>query len=311
MKKKARVLIGGIGGVGGYLGGHLAHKYAGSEEVEIIFAARGNNYHQILKHGLQIIEGLTTLVAHPAVITNQVGELGVVDFIWVCTKSYDLQKIIEQIQPCVGAHTIIVPLLNGIEGFELLHQAFPHSKVIPGCVYIVSALKEPGVIENQGKIQSFYLGSPGGLPVPGLQHLYELLMKAGLDAHLAPDILSVVWEKFIFISTTASATTYFNLGVRAVALEHPNMVTQLIGEVVEIALAKNIPVSPTIHADTLAKLKSMPVHTTTSMQRDFNAHQPQTELETLTGYVVRTGKELNIDTPGFDLIYQQLKKQHF
>lgn len=40
--KKTRIAIAGIGGIGGYIGGKLAHHYANVEEVEIIFIARGD-----------------------------------------------------------------------------------------------------------------------------------------------------------------------------------------------------------------------------------------------------------------------------
>jgi 2-dehydropantoate 2-reductase len=310
MKNKTRILVVGMGGVGGYFGGHLARKYEGSEEVEIIFAARGDHYEQMVKHGLKIIERGTHFIAQPAIITNNMASLGVVDYILVCTKSYHLPHLIEQMQPCAGPHTLILPLLNGVDGFEILQRAFPQSIVIPGCVYIVSTINEPGVIENKGHIQSLFLGATGKTPVPGLSELNALLTGAGLDAHLVTNILTVIWEKFIFIATTASATTYYNLGVGSVAREQEDMVIQLINEVVSIGKAKNIPLSSTIHEDTLAKLKSMPEDATSSMQRDFRAQKKHTELETLTGYVVHAGKELNIPTPVFDLIYQQLKQPY-
>jgi 2-dehydropantoate 2-reductase len=43
MKNKTRIAILGIGGIGGYFGGKLAAQYAGSEDFEIIFIARGEN----------------------------------------------------------------------------------------------------------------------------------------------------------------------------------------------------------------------------------------------------------------------------
>ena len=42
-----RIVIMGLGGVGGYFGGMLARTYATNREVEVYFVARG-------KHGLEI-----------------------------------------------------------------------------------------------------------------------------------------------------------------------------------------------------------------------------------------------------------------
>ena len=55
--KKARILIAGIGGVGGYFGGLLAKHFYKSKEVEILFYARGKHLQEIQKNGL-IIETL-------------------------------------------------------------------------------------------------------------------------------------------------------------------------------------------------------------------------------------------------------------
>ena len=63
MNKKTRILILGIGGVGGYLGGKLAGRYAGSDKTEIIFLARGENLRVIGEKGLKVItpEGENTV----------------------------------------------------------------------------------------------------------------------------------------------------------------------------------------------------------------------------------------------------------
>ena len=43
MQKKYRIAILGIGGVGGFIGGKLAAAYSETDEIEIIFIARGEN----------------------------------------------------------------------------------------------------------------------------------------------------------------------------------------------------------------------------------------------------------------------------
>ena len=47
MNPKIKIVIVGIGGVGGYFGGLLAQKYQDSDEVAVIFVARGEHLKQI------------------------------------------------------------------------------------------------------------------------------------------------------------------------------------------------------------------------------------------------------------------------
>jgi ketopantoate reductase len=42
------------------------------------------------------------------------------------------------------------------------------------------------------------------------------------------------------------------------------------------------------------------------MQRDFQKLNAQTELETITGYIVRAGQALDIETPTFKIAYEGL-----
>ncbi|MEO6978355.1 MAG: hypothetical protein ABI113_08245 [Mucilaginibacter sp.] len=39
--KKIRIAIAGIGGIGGYIGGKLAHYYSDIKDIEIVFITRG------------------------------------------------------------------------------------------------------------------------------------------------------------------------------------------------------------------------------------------------------------------------------
>ena len=53
-------------------------------------------------------------------------------------------------------------------------------------------------------------------------------------------------------------------------------------------------------------MERIPADTTTSMQRDFRAHR-STELESLTGYIVREGKRLGVPTPTYDRMYSKFR----
>ena len=87
----------GIGGVGGYFGGLLAKQFSESNEIEIYFLARGENLKQIQKNGLKVIKGDTQFIVKPKLATDNANEIGIADYIILCTKSYDLEKTIEQL----------------------------------------------------------------------------------------------------------------------------------------------------------------------------------------------------------------------
>lgn len=305
MKKKIKIVVVGIGGVGGYYGGLLAKKYSNSNEVEIIFVARGEHLKQIQNNGLKVIVGTGEFISAPTLATDNAQEIGTADYIIICTKNYDLETTIEQIKPCIDTNTILLPLLNGVDGVERIKHILPGTTVLNGCVYIVSRLKEPGVIENMGNIQSLYFGIDNTMN-DRLILLEKLLKDASIQAILSENISTIVWEKFIFISSSATATSYFDSSFGKLIAETPETIMKLIDEVKEIALAKGIRIDKDIAVKTFNFIKSLPYETTSSMHRDYKNLKSQTEVESLTGYIVHAGQQLHIETPTFNKAYKKL-----
>lgn len=310
MSCKIKIVVVGIGGVGGYFGGLLAKQYEKSDEIEICFLARGEHLRQIKENGLKIIHSTTEFIAWPAIATDNACEIGIADYILICTKSYDLDATIEQIKPCIGQNTILLPLLNGVESVERIKKILPEVNVLEGCVYIVSSVKEAGVIENIGINQKLFFGLDN-VRNDKLISLEKILVHSGIEATLSDKISTVVWEKFIFISAIATATSYLDCSVGKLIAENEETLIQLVEEVKSIAFAKGISFNPDITSYIINYNKQLPFDSTSSMHRDYQNMKLNTEVETLTGYVVRSGKDLNIETPVFNKAFHHLKTQIF
>ena len=307
MARKTKIIVAGIGGVGGYFGGMLAKKYQDSNEVEVDFIARGEHLKQIQKNGLKVITKHKTFTAIPAIATDRPEEAGIADYILICTKSYDLESVLELLKPCIDKNTIILPLLNGVDGNEIIKKSFPNNIILNGCVYIISRLKEAGVVENMGYIQKLYFGLEN-TTTDKLMALERLLFEADIEVTLSEKIIAIVWEKFLYISPVATATSYFDNCLGEIREDNykREMLYQLIDEVTEIAFAKDIVTDFEIIMKIRDKLKLFPYESTSSMHSDFKALKQHTEIETLTGYVVREGLKMGIPTPGYTNIYNEL-----
>ena len=296
--------------MGGYFGGLLANHFYDNENVEISFVARGEHLKEIQKNGLKVIKGENEFIAKPHIATDNTAEIGIVDFIIIATKSYDLETIIQQLRPCINQDTIVLPLLNGVDSKERIKKILPDNIVLDGCVYIVSRLKEFGVIENSGNIQTLYFGLDN-IENDKLVMLEKLFKEANIEASLSRNISTIIWEKFIFISPTATATSYFDKSIGEVLSDKENYETimELIEEVKQIAKAKQILVSEDITEKTLKKLKLLPLVTTSSMHSDFKNKKSNNELQSLTGYVLREGVKYNLETPIYNRTYAALEKK--
>lgn len=306
---KTKILIAGIGGVGGYFGGLLANHFYNNESVEISFFARGRHLKEIQENGLKVIKGESEFIAKPKLATDNPTKIGIADLIIISTKSFDLETVVNQLRPCINPDTIILPLLNGVDSREKIKSILSDNIVLDGCVYIVSRLKQAGIIENSGNIQTLYFGLDNFVNEKLL--LYEKLFKeANLSATLSVNISTIIWEKFIFLSPTATATCYYDKCIGEILSDIDSLETTklLLEEVKKVAKAKGIIISEDITEKTLTKLKSLPFETTSSMHSDFKNKKSNSELKTLTGYVIMEGAKHKVLTPTYSKLNTQLEK---
>ena len=304
-----KIVLVGLGGVGGYYGGLLAKKYAENPEVEIYFVARGAHLKKVQTDGLTVITETGTFVVHPTLATDNVSEIGVADYVVMTTKSYDLEATTLQIKPCVGKNTVILPLLNGIDNAARIRAILPQTEVWEGCVYIVARLNAPGVVESSGNVHAFSFGSINTSD-KRLIAFEKLLKDANIEVTLHEKILAVIWKKFFFISSTATLTSYFNVGFFDLLTDEvrKNTLLLLLEELLLVANAEGAEMDRSIIESITYRLEKLPPETTSSMHTDFKAGK-NTELQTLTGIVLELGKKHHVNVPTYEMVFKELSKR--
>lgn len=100
---KTRIAVVGTGGVGGFLGGLLARFYEHSDEAEIYFVSRGQALRNIRERGLLVDAQEGRFTARPKAATDSPAEIGEMDYVLYCTKSYDVEGAVGQLLPCIGS----------------------------------------------------------------------------------------------------------------------------------------------------------------------------------------------------------------
>lgn len=306
---KTKILVVGIGGVGGYFGGLLAKEYQKSNDVEVYFLSRGKNLDKIKSEGLKVVDNEKEFKAHPHIISDNAHDFGFVDYVFLCTKTYSLSETIEQISPSVSDKTVLIPFQNGVNSRAIISETYSTNLITHGCVYLISRLEEPGLIIKKGQVGSLFFGL-NNIHDNRLDSLQEILVKAAIKSALATDIDKVTWEKFIFLSSIATATTYFDANIHEI-LGDPHKLEslkKLIQEVTKLAHNKAIKIEGNQLERVLGILSSLPKGATASMHTDFKKQTGKTELESLTGYVVKEGMLNHVSVPTFEKMYRGIKE---
>ena len=308
MMKQTRIGILGMGGVGGYFGGLLANAYSKSDDIEIIFIARGETQKVIAENGLKILSDDTEIMVFPDIVSDDAAIIGKLDYLICATKTYDIEDSLLAIKKSITKNTVILPLYNGVDAPERISTLFPDNEVLEGCVYVVSMIDSPGVIKKVGPYETIFFGSTTA-SISKMNALQSIFKNASIDSYLVDAIEETVWEKYIFISALASATSYLNQNIGEL-LNTPSsrkFYVSLLNEIAMIAAVKGLNLPNDIVFQTILKLEKTPQDATSSMHRDLMAGR-KIELSSLTEFVVNEGLKYEIDTPTYQMVLEKLSK---
>jgi 2-dehydropantoate 2-reductase len=298
----------GLGGVGGYFGGRLAWKYAGSAEHRVIFVARGAHLEAIRAQGLLLRTQEGDFTIRPDLATDRPAEAGPCDLILFAVKGYDLETAAAGIVPLLHKKTAVLPLLNGVDITERLRAILPRGKVLSGCVYISSFFEAPGVIRQAGGSCRMIFGPDDGR-IAAYRPIETLFREAGIRAELAADIAVPIWMKYLFVSPMAGVTSLMAKPFGDVMADTGGrgMVRGLMEEIVRLARVKGIALPADSLETAIATVEAFPYETRSSMQLDYEKGR-RTELDLFIGTAVRAGRALEAPMPLHERLYAALNR---
>ena len=298
-----KIAVIGAGGVGGFIAAMLARA---GEYVCVI--ARNSQKEVIERNGIVVQIGGKSLCAHPSKVTDDPSNLSeTFDAVLFCTKGYDLESAAVSAKSIVDEHTILVPLGNGVANAQRVKRTYPGNEVANGAIYIVSHLKEPGCIEVKGKGAYMVIGTDSNIP-SSVEKLAETLQKAGIKTKASGEITTEVWKKFLLISAMATLTSCYDEPMGAVLKEHGKELDRILREIMAVGVAEGAKLSIDDMKRVKEQIEKVPYDSPTSMWLDFRAGK-KSELEELSGYVVKKGAEHNIAVPLMQKCYEELKSR--
>jgi 2-dehydropantoate 2-reductase len=302
----------GVGGVGGYFGGKLAHTFSSNPDssVNIFFVARGKHLEAIKKNGLVLKSPeFGSMTCRPKLATERISDLPEIDIFLIAVKGYDLAGVAVSIRNQIKENTVLIPLLNGADIQERLRNKIKTGIILPACVYISSYVEEPGIIVHIGKPGKIIFGRDQDHPDYIPNEIFKVFEKSSIDYEWKDDANPAIWEKYIFIASLGLISACYNRTLGEI-LEEPSLKEEVIGimnEIYSIVLKKNIRLPDGIVDLSLKKAAMFPRDTQTSLQRDIHQKKGKNELELFGGTIIDLGKKMGIPTPTTKKIYRELE----
>jgi 2-dehydropantoate 2-reductase len=297
-----KILVMGTGGVGGYYGGLLAQ-----QGNNVTFIARGAHLYALRHDGLTVNSVHGDFKVSPAQATDEPINVGSVDLILFCVKTYHTDQAVQAIRSAVGHHTVVMSLQNGIDAAERIGKVIGPEHVIGGATWLSSAVEAPGVIKQVSQFRRIVFGELAGGRSERIQSIFDVLNQTGITVEISEDIRKVLWTKFVFISAASSlgSLTRLPMGDYRSVPEARDLLSRIMQEVEALARAEGIALDSDVVARSLEFVDNSAPHIKASMQLDVESGR-RTELESMVGVIGRKGRELGVATPAADFVYASL-----
>ena len=301
-----KIAVLGIGGIGGVVGASLARKFD-----EIYLIARGKSLEAIKENGLTLkSDKLGTFNVKPALVTDNINDIGIVDILIIATKSYSLEAACRQCMPIVGPQTLVLPLLNGVSVSDDVKEVMgKDANVMDGCIYAFSNIIEPGIISHTGELCHIDMGFSDGRDNEKALELSKMLNEAGIETVYSKDILVPVWEKFIMMCSNSYIFSYFECSAEHIHASEEKMkfAKDVYAEIYSIAKARGVKVSENLLDRYIEVFKRLPAGSITSLYRNIKDGDKNTEFNAIIGKAYRFAKESNLSTPCLNAVYEKYK----
>ena len=297
-----KIMVMGTGGVGAYYGGLLAQ-----QGNDVAFIARGVHLETIRANGLQVKSIFGDFTVSPAKATDKPAEIGPVELILFCTKTYSTDEAAQAILPAIGPQTAVLSLQNGVDATDRIGKIVGAEHVIGGATWLSSAVEMPGVIKQVSQFRRIVFGEMDGTRSERIQSIYDVLKNIGATVEVSENILKILWTKFVFISSASSfgSLTRLPMGEYRSVPETRAKIIGLMSEVEAVARVQGIDLDEDVVQKSLDFMDNAALHIRASMQLDVEAGR-RNELESMVGVIGRKGRELGVPTPTADFIYAAL-----
>lgn len=293
----------GAGGVGGYYGGRLAQ--AGHS---VDFITRGEHLRAIQANGLRLTDGAGDIVIRDARATDDPASLAPADVVLFCVKLFDTEDAARAIAPLLAKGGVCITLQNGVDGHERVGAVVGPERVMGGIAFVSALIEAPGVIRYNAKAPSIRFGESDGRISERATRFRDACKAAGFDAEVVADVRTALWHKFVGLAVNAAMTSLVRQPA-GVCYHDPDLValaSAMFHESAAVARAAGIRLPDDVAQRHLENHRNFPPDMYASMYHDL-ARGRRLELESLSGLIVRKGKELGVPTPAHAMAYACLK----
>ncbi|PAS07003.1 2-dehydropantoate 2-reductase [Vibrio cholerae] len=244
--------------------------------------------------------------SEPVLFSNQSLEiLANADLLLITVKAWQVEAALQPLLPHLNRETILLFMHNGMGAVEAISESLTHFPVL-------FATTTHGALKatlNQVSHTGFGQTQVGPFNALGARcdFIADVFNHALAPVTWNPEIQQALWRKLAVNCAINPLTAIHQCANGALAApEFTPIITAILGEVAAVMQAEAISVEAEALRDGVYQVIQATAANLSSMHQDV-FHRRPTEIDFITGYVVRKGEQHGIATPVNRALYQQIK----
>ena len=296
-----RVCIAGAGVIGSLLAGHLA------QVAEVSVLTRREDHATALNADGLRVSGRADLTSRVVASTDP-GALPEPELVILACKGTDLESLAARLEGHFAGATVMT-VQNGLGAEEIVgaHGAWP----LLSSVTFMSGTRHSDTHVEYILDTATWIGPYRGTTPADAHRVADLIVSAGLKAEAFDDLRPAQWSKLIFNATVnaVAALTELPHDFHFAQVEQLGDLGNLVRDLVEEGKAAAAAAGVELWEDpwemnVLATRRGHRHYP--SMLEDVEAHRP-TEIETITGSLVREAQRAGVPVPLHTALYRLVK----
>lgn len=268
------------------------------------------DYQVLLRNDKQIclnVQDINQQQHKIALNTSSIDAPNPFDIVIVPVKSYQVANCLEQLQPHIQPHHVIVLLHNGMGTIEQAIKRYPNQSLIVATTSY-GAFKPDHNNLNITGLGNTHLGwvkQSDDLKTSDIESVMSRLLP---PSTWHDDVMQALWNKLSINAVINPLTAIYNLKNGQLAAAKFNQpIEQICAETAQVMTAAGYAVSNTELQANARQVIQATAKNYSSMHQDITFKR-LTEIDFINGYIVKKGREYGIHTPVNQQLVDQVKR---
>ncbi len=245
---------------------------------------------------------------HRLQATDDLNEMPPADIALILVKSHQTARAARQAANILRSDGVAITLQNGLGNWEKLAEAVGRRRAALGITAQGATILTPGHIRHAGNGPTFLALLPDRERI--MKRVADLFNAAGLETTLVDNADSIIWGKLAINAGINPLTAL--LEIPNGALDEDGTLRQIMAaaanEVAAVAAAQGIDLPFADAGERTFAVARATAENRSSMLQDISRGAP-TEIEAISGAVVRYGRQAGVPTPVNEFLWRAIKNK--